>query len=227
MAKNHLKRLDAPKTWPIPRKETVYVMRPRPSGQRMDRGLPLNLILKDELEMARTARGVRAILNTQEVLLNGKKQARPEALAGLFDVVTFPTLKTSFRILINEKNTLYALPITGKEATLIPSKVTSKTLTKKGMQLGFHNGRVLLTKEKAKTGDTVMLGVDNKIDSVLPFAKGAYALIMGGKHVGKAGTLEKVENGIVTVKAKDGEFTTKKEQAFVVGTGKAAIKIEA
>ncbi|MBR9692413.1 hypothetical protein GOV07_00600, partial [Candidatus Woesearchaeota archaeon] len=224
----HLKRINAPKTWPITRKETVYTMRPRPSGHVMAAGITLNTLLKDELQMARTARGVRTILNTEEVLLNGKKQRRPDALAGLFDVVTFPAIKTSFRILINTKNTLYALPITGAETSIVPSKVTSKTLLAKGkQQIGFHNGLTLINKEKVAVGDTVLLSVENKIEKVVPFSKGAFIIVTAGKHVGTTGTVEKVENGTITVKGPDGEFTTKKAGAFVLGTGKSAIKIEA
>ncbi len=227
MSKNHLKRINAPKTWPIERKSTVFIIRPRPSGHAMAKSLPLSIILRDVLGLARFTRGVRFILNTQEVLINGKRQLRPEASAGLFDLLSFPALKAHYRVTINGLNRLALLPVSGKEATLIPCRVTSKTALKGGrIQLGFHNGRTLLvTKDSYQVGGTVLLTLENREDAYFPFAEGAPVFIAGGKHVGTIGTLSRINGQDVTVTTADGPLETKRGHLFVLGGEKPVVKV--
>ena len=226
MTKNHLKRMTSPKTWPISRKETVFVVRPQPSGHPMEHSIPVSILLKDVLGYAGTTRAVRFILNTQEVLVNGRRVRRPEFSAGLMDVVAFPAAKASFRILINERNKLYTVPIAGDEAKLIPSKVTTKTALPKGkVQLGFHNGRALLAGKEQKVGDTLLLTLENKVHAHYPLAKGAFVLVTGGKHVGTAGVVEKVEGSKIFLAGEPAVESTKKH-AFVLGNGASAIKLK-
>lgn len=228
MTKNHLKTVTAPKTWPVLRKASRFIIRPRSGGHRMDASLPLTVVIRDILGMARMSRGVRFILNSQEVLVNGVKQRRPEATIGLMDVLSFPAIKTSFRLLINDLNKLHVVPIAGKEASLIPSRVTSKTRLAGGrLQLGFHNGRTLLVeKDECKVGATVMLTLENTVDSILPFEKGAFVFITGGSHVGVAGVVDSFEEKRIIVKTADGTVQTLAKYAFVVGKGSSAIKLK-
>ncbi len=228
MATNHLKRINAPKTWPITRKETVFTLRPNPSGHPMHLSMPLSILLKDELQVVRTLRQVRTVLNTQELLVNGKRRRRPDDTAGLFDVVSFPAIKTSYRILISTKNRLYALPVAGDEANLIPSKVVRKTPVPGGkLQLGCHNGRTLLVapKDAPAIGTTLMLTPDNTIKASYPLAEGAAVLIVGGKHVGKHGLLKEFAQDGVSVQCDDELVKTRPELLFAIGKGKPAIKI--
>jgi len=228
MTKNHLKRINAPKTWPISRKETTFTLRPNPGGHAMTQSMPLSILFRDALGIARTMRSIKTLLNTQEVLVNGKRRMRPEDTAGLMDVVSFPAIKTSYRILIDRRNTLKAVPVAGDEAGLIPSKVTSKTKVRGGkLQIGCHNGRTLLMEKGAPViGSTLMLTPDNKTKEVFPLEKGASVLITGGKHVGQHGTLKALENGSATIKLADGEIMTGTEFVFVIGKAKPAIKVD-
>lgn len=228
MVKKHLKRINAPKTWPIERKKTVFITQPNPGPHSYEMSVPLVVLFKEMLNIAKTTRTVRYILNTQEVIINGHRRRRPEDIVGLFDVVSFPATKTSYRIVINKLNTLVALPIAGKDATTIPSKIISKTLMKGGkLQLGFHNGETLLTKEtKYKVGDTLFLTLEKKEGGHFPLETGAFVLVTSGKHVGTTGTVEVDKDGLLSVKCSEGTIETKKENLFVVGKGKATIKIE-
>lgn len=228
MSKNHLKRMNAPKTWPIERKATVFITRPKPGPHSMAMSMPLSILLIDVLDLARSARGVRFILNTQEVLVNGTKQRRPDASAGLFDIVSFPATKTNYRIVINKLNRLAAIPVAGKDAEVVPCKITSKTLlSSKRLQLGFHNGRTLLVqKDRYKVGGTVLLGLDGKERAYFPFEQGAFVSVTGGKHVGQHGIVERLSNGEATVKTPEGEIETRVGNLFVLGKGTSEIKIE-
>lgn len=227
MAKSHLKRINAPKTWPIARKQSVYIMRPNPSGHAMERGVTLSLLFTEMLDIAQTARGVRYILKNQKVLLNGHRQYDAAAMVGLFDVVTIPATKTSYRLTINKLNKLTAIPVAGKEAQLIPCKITSKTLLSgKKLQLGFHNGQTLLVaKDQYMVGGTILLTLEKKEETYFPLEKGALVFITGGRHVGQQGTVELIDDNGVIVKTET-SFLTTKEHVFVLGKGKAAFKTE-
>ncbi len=223
MAKDHLKRINAPNTWPITRKETTFTLKPRPGGHPREASMPLSILLRDELQLARTMRSVKALLNTQEVLVNGRRRRRPHDTAGLMDTVSFPAAKASYRILINKKRKLYALPIAGEEA--IPSKVTSKRLLAGGkLQVGCHNGRTLLVTEAPPMGATLLLA-EKGIAATYPLEQGATVLVTGGRHVGTVGRVTAIDNEQATVKGEDGEFTTRPALLFAIGAEKAAIKV--
>ena len=63
MASNHLKRLAMPRSWPLPRKTTIWVTRPLPGAHGLERCMPLTIVIRDVLGYARSAREVRRILN--------------------------------------------------------------------------------------------------------------------------------------------------------------------
>ena len=227
MVKNHLKRITAPKTWPIPKRETVFIVRPQTGAHSMVTGMPISILLKDVLGFARITRGVRFLLNTQEVLVNGKRVKRPEAMVGLMDVVAFPALKASHRILIDKRNTLHVVPIAGEEAQFLPLKVTRKTALPGGkLQLGLHNGwTIIVPKGGEKVGSTVIATFDKKVKHHYPLAEGAFVLVTGGRHVGTVGTLAALKDGKAVIKTADGETETVVRHLFVLGAQKPAIKL--
>lgn len=226
MAKNHLKRITTPKTWPIERKATVFITRPQTGAHSLKTGLPISIILKDELKLVRLMRGVKYLLNTQEVLVNGRRVRRPNVSVGLMDVLSFPAIKTHYRILINKWAKLFTLPIAGEEIKVVPSKITRKTARPKGkIQLGFHNGKsLLIAKGKYKTGDTLLLTITNEIKEQLPLEKEASVLLTGGRHVGLTGKLKELEKKVV-VETSDGLVETVIEHVFVIGKKSPSIKM--
>lgn len=236
MVKNHLKRIFVPKTWPIMRKEEKFITRPFPGGQSMEHSLPIVVVLKDLLKVARTTREVRYILNNEEVLINGKKKQRPEDSLGLMDVISFPKTKETYRLMLTSRNILKPILVAGEEANMIPSKLKRKTSLKKDVvQLSFHNGNnLLLTEAEAKKyalGDTLLVGLDNKIIKHLPLTKDATVLFIKGSHIGKTALIKSRKNTMVEVVSKDknneeDHFETKRAYAFVVGSkGKSELKL--
>ena len=61
MGKLHLKRINAPNTWPIERKTTKWISRPRLGSQSMNKSLSLNTIIKEILKIVKTSKEVRSI----------------------------------------------------------------------------------------------------------------------------------------------------------------------
>jgi small subunit ribosomal protein S4e len=60
---SHLKRLAIPRSWPLPRKTTVWVTRPRAGAHTLERSIPINIVIRDVLGMAHSTREVRTILH--------------------------------------------------------------------------------------------------------------------------------------------------------------------
>ena len=59
MGKDHLKRLAAPKTWGITRKNTKFITKPVPGPHGMQAGMPLSVLIKEILNYAGTTREVK------------------------------------------------------------------------------------------------------------------------------------------------------------------------
>jgi len=67
--KRHLRRIAAPKTWPIPRKGTYWIAKPIPGPHKMELSMPLALWIRDYLKLGKTMREVKYILNEGKVLV--------------------------------------------------------------------------------------------------------------------------------------------------------------
>ena len=86
---SHLKRLAMPRSWPLPRKTTVWVTRPSPGGHSLERCMPVNLIVRDVLGRAQSAREVRFIVHNELI----KVDRAISILVEIFEVS--PKLKRS------------------------------------------------------------------------------------------------------------------------------------
>jgi small subunit ribosomal protein S4e len=227
MVKNHLKRLNAPKTWPIRRKETVFITRPLP-GKKMTESIPLSIVFKDMLKKAQTTKEVKHILTTHQVVVNGKARKNHRYGLGLMDVLVIPKTKESFRMLINKKGKLTMIPIDQKESAIRLVKVKNKKLLKKKrLQINTHDGTsVLAAKDEYRVGDTLVLNEKNQIKEVLKLKKGAVVLMTKGKHVGIVGTVQELKDNVVKIKYNNHLLESKKDYLFVIGRDKPIIKTE-
>ncbi len=181
MPKRHLKSIAAPKSWPIKRKEQVYITRPHPGAHKLDESMSISLVLK-LLKYTKTAKETRQVINQRDVLVNSKPIKSLKFPVGLFDVISFPN-KEHYRLLYNSRGRFIITKISEAESKIVPCKVKNKTLLKgKILQLNFHNGANLIVKEdKYNTNDVLVLEKD-KIKEHIPFEKGNLVYITKGKH---------------------------------------------
>ena len=68
----HLKRLVAPKTWPIKRKGAIFVTRQN-SRAKSSYSMPLAVVLRDLLKVAEKSREVKRMLQTRDSQLTRVK----------------------------------------------------------------------------------------------------------------------------------------------------------
>lgn len=229
--KKHLKRLPAPRTWKLARKEHVWAYKPRPGPHRQESSLPLVSLLRDSLRIADNAREAERAIFSRAVLVDGRVVKDPKFPVGLMDVVTLSPTKTHYRVLLDSRGKLVPMPIDAAEAAWKLCRVENRGTIKGGKaQLRLHDGRtVLLPKHEYSTGTTVRLGLPGqKVLGAMPLAQGHVALLTGGQHAGELVHVERVERTrnprANMVHFREG-FSTIIDYVFVVGTETPEIRV--
>lgn len=222
MTKHHLKRINAPKTWPITKKENTFITRPHPGAHTFEEGLPLIVVLREILHLANTRKEVRYILNNRSVMVNGRRQKDPAFLIGVMDVLEILEVDKHFRMIFGKTGKLTLVPIAKEEATKVIFRVEGKKFLSRGkVQLVLRNGYTLLLPEAKTTvnvGDSVVLQLPQRtIIEYLPFIKGALAYFLRGTYRGQTATLQDITPKSVTIKQGDELLQTTKAYALVVG----------
>lgn len=82
---SHLKRQSVPKSWPIPRKGTTFVVKP---NFGFSKGMPLLIILRDMLKIAKDRKEVKKAIHFKSILVNGREARDEREGILLFDVIT-------------------------------------------------------------------------------------------------------------------------------------------
>lgn len=223
--KKHLKRLAAPKSWPLERKTARFVARPR-SSHRTSLCLTLGMILKDILGYAKTAKDAKKILNNEQILVDGVQKKDPRLGVGLMDVLTIPKTKQAYRMILNKKGKLTLVNAKNQKAK--PCKIVGKTVLKKGKtQVNLHDGKNIFTDKKVKVGDTLVLELpEQKITEHFSLEKGGVVYLTGGRHIGETAHVEEIKSKIIKVKIGKEVFETAKKLAFVIGKQKPIINLE-
>ncbi|MFX1560381.1 MAG: 30S ribosomal protein S4e [Promethearchaeota archaeon] len=239
--KKHLKRLPAPRHWPIKRKEAKFTTRVIPGPHPKEHSLTLAVLLREVLGYAENMREVKAILSSGQVKVDGVIRKDGRFPVGLMDVVEVSTSGDRFRLLPKLKGGLKLVSIDDTEATYKLCRIETKTMMKGGkVQLGLHDGRTLLLPEgKAssdyRTLDTLKVGIPKqKLMKTFNLAIGAYAIVSRGKNVGIEGKILEIEKRLgthastVTLQDPEGNrFQTALDYVFVVGKTKSEVTLDA
>jgi len=228
MGTKHLSRLASPNSWNIRRKDNKWVMRPLPGAHPLKLGMPLTILLRDILSYAKNSKEAKFILNKGEIFVDGKVRKEPKFIVGLMDIISIPNMKTSFRILLNNKGKLVPVKIKDEDAKSKLSKIINKSKIKGNkIQLNLSDGRnIIADKDSYKVGDVVLIELSsNKIIKTINLEKGAFIILNGGKHIGDAGLIEEIEGNKIIYK-KDGQtYKTLKKYAFAIGRDKPLISL--
>ena len=187
----HLKRQQATKKLPIPRKGSTYVAR---ALAYHNNSVPVVIAVRDMLKLARTTAEVKKMIHQKLLKINGrivKEFRQPICLFHIFEA--------------DKPYTLTLLP-TGK-FTFSPSssssrlvKVTNKKLLSHNtIQINLHDGSNLISKDKINVGDSLYIDFKGKIQKHVPLEKSREVFIMGGKYIGKKGKIQAVECKQVTL----------------------------
>jgi small subunit ribosomal protein S4e len=232
----HLKRKPAPRVWAVERKKYTWIVKPSPGPHPIAQCLPLTLILRDFLKLAKTAKEAEKIVAQEKVYVDGKIRRDASYPAGIMDVITLPEAERSYRVLPSQKG-LILHPIEKDEASFKLCRIENKTTVENAnVQLNLHDGTSILVHvadPKNPSEDTYRtlgtLKINPKTKEILGYiklVKGAPVLLIGGKNVGKHGRIIELEeregqkrrSQLATMEDKNGNhFQTTVNMVFVVG----------
>jgi small subunit ribosomal protein S4e len=222
-----LKRLTTPKFWRLKKKKSTWAVAVRPGAHKKFESIPIQILLRDVLKIVETGKEANLILQSKQVLVDGKIIKDHAFPVGLMDVLSIPQIKKNFRI-VAAKDGLIPIEIPETEAKLKLVKIRNKTILRKGkMQINLTGGRNILTEKKDySTGDSILIELpENKILEHFKLDKGSVALIIKGPKSGKIVKIEKIKKGEITADLDGKETAVERDYLFVVGKNSPAIKV--
>ena len=191
MSSSHMKRLTMPRSWPLPRKSSVWIQKPNPCGHPLDLCMPMGVILRDVLGVAQNRREAKKILHSKLVKVDGAIETDIGSGVGLMDVLTVGDV--SYKCVLDTNGKLRYRTIPAKEASTKICRVMGKTTIKGAKtQVHLHDGRNLLFNENPeyKTGDSLVISLpDQEVKSYHKFEEGSIAYLTGGNHIGELATV--------------------------------------
>lgn len=183
---HHLKRLNMPRTWALPRKTSVWVTRPTPGSHSLEMCMPLVMIIRDVLGLAKSVREVRTILHNKLVQIDGRIVKDPRIGVGLMDVLTLG--EQHFRCVLDQNGKLRYRQIAESDAGWKVCRIEGKTTIKGGKtQLSLHDGRCIIVDDANaySSGDSLKISLPGQdIIEHLSFTDGCASYLIGGSHVG-------------------------------------------
>lgn len=219
-----MKRLTAPKWWPIKRKENKFVISPRGAHPK-EFSLPLLVLVRDILKLAETNREAKRIITGGNVLVDKRKRKDPKFGIGLFDVIEIPAMKKAWRAV--PKKGLSFIEIPESEANKKICKILDKkTLKGSKNQMNLNDGRNILTDKKYSTYDSLVIELpEQKIVDHLKFEKGSTVVVIKGSNVGKMAKIKIIEKDRLWLD-NGNLFEIPKDLVVVVGREEPLLKIE-
>lgn len=188
----HMKRKTFPKNWPIPRKGTKYVVRPNFSPNK---GVPLLILLRDMLKIAKNRKEVKKALHEKKILVNMKPAKDEKNCIQLFDKINLVPSKKYYKLNLSENGKFNVEEITEAETNQKVAKIIGKKMLKgKKTQINLSDGRNFISDIKCNVDDSVSIDFkDKKITKCLPLKEGINVIVFAGKHMGKRGKILKLK----------------------------------
>ncbi len=221
--KRHVKRIAAPKKLMLTdKKEKVFLKKPNPGPHSKHTSMPLVVLLRDILKVAKNEKEVRAILNDKKVKIDGKVRKDIGFPVGLMDVIDLGN--ASYRIMLDDKGRL--IPVADEKKLLKPLKIVDKvSVGKDRFQLTFHDGRTMLTSDNNfKVGDVVLFDLSKReVVELVKNKEGVYCLIVDGRHAGRKGKIKEIVSRggkrEVVIESSEGEIITRHDYVFPLPEG--------
>ena len=196
-----LKRQMAPMFWRINRKEKRFVITVRPGSHPKNNSIPSAVLLRDTLNHVETLREAKSSIYGGKVKVDGVIQKSLHHSIGLMDVIELEGTDDVYRLVPKNGQILVPIKIDGKEKSKKLVRVKSKTTISGGKtQLGFHDGRTIITDTDMNVNDVCVLQIpEQKILDVIKFEKNSQVIIIKGANAGRIGTINEIKEGTFTL----------------------------
>lgn len=228
-----LKRQMAPMFWGILRKRPRFVTTVRPGPHSKHFSIPTAVFLRDTLKLVTTAREAYYAIYNGKVKIDGVKRKSIHHGIGLMDVIELDGVSDIYRLVPKQGHLLEPIKINSSEKSIKLVKVTSKTTIKKGkLQLGFHDGRSLISDIDASVGDSCVMQVpEQKINDVLNLKEGMKVIVTKGINAGQVAEVKEIKEGTfvlpkrVLLSLEQKEIEIPADLVMVVGKKEPVIQI--
>ncbi len=192
-----LKRQMAPTFWGITRKDKRFVITVKPGPHSKNLSIPTAVFLRDTLKIVSTLREAKSTIYERKVTVDGVKRKSLHHGIGLMDVVELEGISDIYRLVPQDSQILKPIKINDSEKSKKLVKVTSKTTIKNGKtQIGFHDGRSLISDKALSVGDSCLIQVpEQKILDVIKLEKGSQVIVIKGVNTGQIGSIEEIKEG--------------------------------
>jgi small subunit ribosomal protein S4e len=229
-----LKRQMSPLFWKINRKDKRFVITVRPGSHPKNNSIPSAVLLRDTLNIVKTLREAKSSIYGGKVKVDGVIQKSLHHSIGLMDVVELENSNDIYRLVPKNGQILFPIKINQNEKSKKLVKVKSKTSISGGRtQLGFHDGRTVITDTGVNVGDTCLLQIpEQKILDVIKFEKNSQVIIIKGANAGRVGTINEIKGGTFTLPKRisllidDNTVEIPAQITMAIGKEKPIIQIE-
>ena len=229
-----LKRQMAPMFWRIKRKDKRFVITVRPGSHSKSSSIPSAVLLRDTLNIVTTLREAKSSIYGGKVKVDGVIQKSLHHSIGLMDVIELENVDDIYRLVPKNGQILFPIKINKNEKSKKLVRVKSKTSIKGGRtQLGFHDGRTIITDTSVNVGDTCLLQIpEQKILDVIKFEKNSQVIIIKGTNAGRVGTINEIKEGTFTLPKRisllidDNTVEIPAHITMAIGKEKSIIQIE-
>jgi len=228
-----LKRQMAPTFWGINRKEKRFVITVRPGSHPKNNSIPTAVLLRDTLKKVKTLREAKSSIYGGKVKVDSVTQKSLHHSIGLMDTIELEGTTDMYRLVPKDGRILVPIKINATEKSKKLVKVKSKTTIKGGKtQIGFHDGRTIITDTNVNVDDTCLLQIpEQKILETIKFEKNSHVVITNGINAGHIGPINEIKQGTFTLPKRIGLLIDDKaieipaNITMVVGKEKPLIQI--
>ena len=229
-----LKRQMAPQFWGITRKDKRFVITVKPGPHKKSDSVPTAVFLRDMLSIVTSLREAKASIYSGKVKVDGVVRKSLHHAIGLMDVVELQNVPDIYRLVPTEDKLLKPIKINESEKSKKLVRVTTKTTLKKGKpQIGFHDGRSIISDTKVDIGDTCLIKVPEQvIIEVIKLEAGCQGLVTRGSNAGQIGKIQTIEKGTfilpkrVIVSLKDREIEIPADIIMPIGKEEPIIQLK-
>ncbi len=217
--------------------------RPVPGPHPVGGCLPLLVVLRDILHVARIGEEAEYLVSEGLIQVDGRRIAEKRFPLGLMDVLAMPKSQEYYRFLPVPRRGLAPHRIDQSEASFKLRKIVGKTTLKHGnVQLNFHDGTAWVVnvadarkpvEDVYKVGDSLRFNLKGgEVVDHIGLSPGAYVLITAGRNMGLHGSLDSLKQGTATSEpaatvrvSGGGHLQTTVMNLFPVGSDKPLIAL--
>lgn len=233
----HLKRPPSPSFWSMDRKSGAWSMRTSSGPHSLPTSMPIGVVLRDELEYAKSAKEAKFLIKQGKLIVDGKTRLNERFPVGLMDVISIPDSKEFFRVLPDHGGKLKLLPITENDAKYKLVRITGKMTQPEGKtQLNLHDGYNLVVsaeEDSYKVNDVLKIKVPEKeIVDHIEFKEMQQSIVTGGRSQGAQGMIiglgpELGWKKTCTIRTAEGEdIMTLARYVFAIGSKEPVIALQ-